>query len=34
MKEKRQSDVEYKRFGVQEKTGKEVSGLICWSIYY
>jgi len=34
MKDERQSDVNYKRFGVQRKIGKEISGLICWSIYH
>jgi len=31
---RRDSDVEYKRFSVQEKTGEEVSEPISWSIYY
>ena len=31
---KRGDKVQYKRFGVQEKTSKEVSGPICQSIYH
>ena len=34
MKSGRQSDVEYKRFGVQGKTSKEINKLICQSIYH
>ena len=33
MKERRQSDVEHKRLGVQRMTSEETSGLICRSIY-
>jgi len=34
MEERRQSNVEYKIFGVQRTTSKEISEPICWSIYY
>ena len=34
MEERQQSDIEYKELGVQRKTGKETSGLICWSIFH
>ena len=34
MKSRRQDNVEYKRFGVQEKTGKEIGGSIYRSIYH
>ena len=34
MEEVRQSDVDYERFGVQRKTGKEISRPIYQSIYH
>ena len=34
MKKRRQSNVEYKEPSVQEKTGEEISGLICGSIHH
>ena len=34
IKKKRQSNGKYKKLGIQEETGKETSGLICWSIFY
>ena len=34
MKSGRQSNVEYKRFGVQRTTSKKTSRSIHWSIYY
>ena len=34
MVRREQGHVEYKRLGIQRKTGKETSRLIYWSIYY
>ena len=34
MKGWRQGYIKYKGSGIQKKTGKEISGLICRSIYY
>ena len=34
MKSRRQDNIEYKRFGIQEMTGKETGKSICWSIYH
>ena len=34
VKERRQSNIEYKELGVQRKTSEKTSGLICGSIFY
>jgi len=34
MESRREGDAEYERSGVQETTGKKISGLIHWPIYY
>ena len=34
MKSREQDDAKHERFGIQRKTSKENSELICWSIYH
>jgi len=34
MESRRENNVEYKRFSIQGKVGKEISGLICQSIHH
>ena len=34
MKQREQSNVKYKEFGIQRETSEETSGLICQPIFY